>query len=262
MPGLNRIAVVIPALNEALRIREVVTGALAHCPDVIVVDDGSSDDTLARIADLPVTLIRHDVRRGKGESLRDGFRAALARGCQGVLTMDGDGQHSAQDIPRLLAAARAYPDHIVVGARLLERERQPAIRRAANDFADWGIGWACGQPLIDTQSGQRYYPRAAVELVDIASEGFVFESEILIEASRKLRMRVVAVPIQSRYEGGFRLSHFRPVRDFCRIAARVLCRIARARFDWQDYRRSRRTAPLMFEPEAPESRAPAQSAVR
>ncbi|HET6603318.1 MAG TPA: glycosyltransferase family 2 protein [Xanthomonadaceae bacterium] len=257
MSELNRIAVLVPALNEVLRIREVVTGALAHCPNVIVVDDGSSDGTLQQIAELPVTVIAHDERRGKGESLRDGFRAALARGCEGVLTMDGDGQHSAEDIPRLLAAARAFPGHIVIGARLIERERQPAVRRAANDFADWGIGWACGQRLLDTQSGQRYYPRAAMALVEIATEGFVFESEILIEASRRLGMRVVAVPIRSRYQGEFRRSHFRPVRDFCRIAGRVIYRIARARFAWKDYRRSRRQAPLLFDPETPHAQGAA-----
>ncbi|MCB1629833.1 MAG: glycosyltransferase, partial [Xanthomonadales bacterium] len=79
----QRIAVLIPALNEALRIREVVQGALAHCPNVIVVDDGSSDDTVAQISDLPVQLIRHAERRGKGESLRDGFRLAVAAGYAG-----------------------------------------------------------------------------------------------------------------------------------------------------------------------------------
>src|SRR5690348_12897645 len=99
------IAVVIPALNESLRIRGVVEGALAHCPRVIVVDDGSDDDTVARLEGLPITLLRHSERRGKGASLRDGFREALRKGARAVVTMDGDGQHSADDIPRLLAAA-------------------------------------------------------------------------------------------------------------------------------------------------------------
>src|SRR4051794_15138676 len=96
------IAVLVPALNESLRIREVVLGALEQCPNVIVIDDGSSDGTHECIADLPVTVLRHAQRKGKGESLRDGFREAVRRGYQGVLTMDGDGQHSASDLPRLL----------------------------------------------------------------------------------------------------------------------------------------------------------------
>ena len=93
----GNVAVVIPALNEALRIREVVTGALAECERVIVVDDGSDDGTADLIADLPVTVLRHPQRRGKGASLRDGFAEALRQGARAVLTMDGDGQHSAAD---------------------------------------------------------------------------------------------------------------------------------------------------------------------
>src|SRR5690554_7446521 len=89
VPRMNRdsIAVLIPALNESLRIREVVQGALAECRNVIVVDDGSDDDTVAQIQDLPITLLRHAERLGKGASLRDGFAEALRRGFAGVLTM-------------------------------------------------------------------------------------------------------------------------------------------------------------------------------
>ena len=91
----ERIAVVVPALNEALRIRDVVQGALRHCPNVIVVDDGSDDGTADAVADLPVVLLRHAARMGKGAGLRTGFAAALQRGFAAVITMDGDGQHSA-----------------------------------------------------------------------------------------------------------------------------------------------------------------------
>src|SRR5689334_16667768 len=100
-----RYCVLIPALNEERAIREVVQAVLAHCPDVIVVDDGSSDATSDRIADLPVTRLRHERPMGKARALQDGFRRALDLGFDGVLTMDGDGQHDAADIPRLLAAA-------------------------------------------------------------------------------------------------------------------------------------------------------------
>ena len=105
----ERIAVVIPALNEVLRIREVVAGALRHCPNVILVDDGSDDGTAEAVADLPITIIRHPARMGKGAGLRDGFAEALRRGFDAVLSMDGDGQHSADDIPRLLATANRFP---------------------------------------------------------------------------------------------------------------------------------------------------------
>src|SRR5690606_3996959 len=144
------IAVVIPALNEALRIRGVVEGALEHCPRVIVVDDGSDDDTVARLEGLPVTLLRHERRMGKGASLRDGFREALRKGARAVLTMDGDGQHAPEDIPRLLAAANRHPGCIIIGARLRRRSQQPLLRRLANEFGDWGLAWGTGYQIADS----------------------------------------------------------------------------------------------------------------
>jgi hypothetical protein len=173
--------------------------------------------------------------------------------------MDGDGQHSPDDIPRIVDAAVCYPDHLVIGARLLNRAQQPAGRHAANDFADWGISWGCGRPVADTQSGQRWYPRAAVELVDLRSQDFVFEAAILIAASRDLDMGVVSVPIESRYHGGFRLSHFRPVRDISRITLYTIGRVIHYRDIVASYRRSHGAPPLVHDPDGlcggPDARA-------
>ncbi|NCT66512.1 MAG: glycosyltransferase family 2 protein [Rhodanobacteraceae bacterium] len=245
------IAVVIPALNEELAIREVVTSVLALCPHVIVVDDGSIDATLERIADLPVTLIRHARPLGKGQGLRDGFRKARELGFDAVVTMDGDGQHLAADIPRLLAAARRHPEHIVIGARIRNRASQPPARRRANDVADWGISWGCGVPVADTQSGQRYYPLGALELVDLPADDFVFEAAILIAAAREKNLGIVSVPIDSRYHGEFRLSHFRPVRDVTRITWYTIRRVVHYGRVIASYRRSHAQPPLVFDP--PES---------
>jgi len=223
----NTVAVVIPALNEALRIRGVVEDALRECPHVIVVDDGSDDGTAERIADLPVTVLRHARRMGKGAALRDGFAEAIRRGFTGIVTMDGDGQHSAGDIPRLLDAASRYPDHIVIGARLRKRAQQPTYRRLANDFADWGVAWGTGYQIADSQSGQRFYPARVVALTDVLGEDFVFEAQILITAAQQLGTRCVSVPIESRYQCAdsdeqFRASHFKPLRDFTRITTHIV----------------------------------------
>ncbi|MGA9421055.1 MAG: glycosyltransferase, partial [Rhodanobacteraceae bacterium] len=165
-----------------------------------------------------------------------------------VITMDADGQHAAADIPRLLAAAAQYPERIVIGARLRHRERQPRIRRLANEFGDWGISIACRQGLLDTQSGQRYYPQAALELAGAVSpNGFVFEADILIEASRH-GVRVVAVPIESRYAGEFRRSHFRPVQDLCRITAHVVAKTLRRGHVLSDLRSARNTPAVVVDP--------------
>jgi glycosyltransferase involved in cell wall biosynthesis len=140
------LVVVIPALNEARTLRGLVEQVLREtCPEVIVVDDGSDDGTAATVSDLPITVLRHEQRMGKGASLRDGFALALERGADGVLTMDADGQHAASDIPRLRAAWRAHPDRIVIGARLIGRERQPRSRRRANAIADFCLSWATGR---------------------------------------------------------------------------------------------------------------------
>lgn len=249
----GKVAILIPALNEALRIREVVQGALRHSHCVIVVDDGSTDGTCEQIQDLPITLIKHAERRGKGEGLRSGFRAALELNVEGVLSMDGDGQHLASDIPRLIAAAERHPQHIVVGARLKKRAQQPIHRRLANEFGDWGIAWATGYRIADTQSGQRYYPRAVCELADVAGEGFVFEADILIQAARRLGTRCVSVPIESRYAGDglagqFRRSHFRPLADLYRITSHVVGRVWTYGRVIPRYIEARRSRPIIFDP--------------
>lgn len=222
----GEVAVVIPALNEALRIRQVVDGALAHCPNVIVVDDGSDDGTGDLLAGLPVTLLRHPVRMGKGASLRDGFREAERQGMRAVVTMDGDGQHDATDIPRLVAAANRHPGDVIVGARLRKRATQPLHRRIGNDFGDWGIAWGCGFRVVDSQSGQRLYPRRVFTLRDVPGEGFVFEAQMLISAARS-GAGVVAVPIETRYAAcdapeSFRRSHFRLWHDLRAITVHVV----------------------------------------
>jgi len=262
VPHLDRgnIAVVIPALNEALRIRGVVEGALLHCDHVIVIDDGSDDDTLARIADLPVTVLRHEQRKGKGASLRDGFHAALRQGSKAVLTMDGDGQHAPDDIPRLIDAANRYPNHIVIGARLRKRSQQPMYRRLANEFGDWGIAWATGYQIADCQSGQRLYPAPVAALEDVPGEDFVFEAQIIISAARELATRCVSVPIESRYKSvhsdeEFRASHFKPVRDFTRITRHIVHQALRSDSILATYRSIRANPPLIHDPTGEFARA-------
>jgi glycosyltransferase involved in cell wall biosynthesis len=244
-----RVVVVIPALNEERAIRAIVESVLAICPHVIVIDDGSTDRTVDCIADLPHTLIRHATPLGKGQGLRDGFRKARELGFDAVIAMDGDGQHLASDIPRLLAAARAHPEHIVIGARVRHRENQPNARRRANAVADWGISRACALPIADTQRGQRYYPLGALELADLAADDFVFEAALLIAATREKNLGVVSVPIDSRYQGEFRLSHFRPVRDVTRITLYTIGRILHYGRIADSYRRGHDRAPLIHDPQ-------------
>lgn len=246
MSDALRWCVLIPCLNEEKAIGTVVRSVLKLGVPVIVIDDGSDDRTPDIVSALPVTLLRHTHRQGKGEALRTGFREALRQGFDAVVTMDGDGQHAAEDIPRLVDVGRRFPDHIVIGARLLQREQQPKGRRRANALADWGISWACAQPVADTQSGQRWYPRSAFDLVELNAQNFVFEAAVLIAASREKGLGIVSVPIASRYEGAFRLSHFSPVRDIARITFYTAGRVFHYGKVWASYTRSR-AAPLVVD---------------
>jgi glycosyltransferase involved in cell wall biosynthesis len=215
--------VVIPAYNEAATIATVASAARAVAAPVIVVDDGSTDATARCLDGLDVTVLRNGVNRGKGASLWRGLQLAVADGAAAVITLDGDGQHPADAIPRLIAAHRAHPGRLITAARLRERERMPANRRFGNEVADFWISWAAGWPVRDSQSGYRLYPAALIRQLRLdpgPGRSFVFESEMIIEAAR-LGFQPLMVPIAAHYPEGARPSHYRPWRDTLAIIAMV-----------------------------------------
>ena len=259
----HNIAIVIPALNERLRIREVVEGALRHADRVIVIDDGSDDGTADCIRDLPITLLRHETRCGKGASLRDGFAEALRQGAVAAISMDGDGQHSADDIPRMLDAGNRRPGWIVIGARLRKRSQQPTYRRLANEFGDWGVAWGTGYQIADSQSGQRLYPANVMALGDVPGEDFVYEAQILMSAAQQLGTRCVSVPIDARYSQvhgapDFRPSHFRPLRDLWRITSHIVLQCVRRGGLWEVHKRVRQHPPVIDDPSGEFADAPSR----
>jgi glycosyltransferase involved in cell wall biosynthesis len=244
-----RSIVVIPAYDEAPTIRDLVRRVLAHCSEVAVVDDGSRDGTADAVAGLPVTLLRHDSNRGKAAALATGFEWALANGADAVVTLDGDGQHRPEDIPRLLAAAELHPGRLVIGARLFGREAYPQARNFANKFADFWVAWAAGHPIADSQSGQRVYPakllRAVSDLRE-RSSGFTFESEVVICAARR-GWTTIAVPIEAIHNASGRQSHFRPGRDIARIVAMIAGYLLRSGMNPRGLWRSLRDPPCIVD---------------
>ncbi len=221
--------VVIPAYNEVATIRDLVERALRIVPDVVVVDDGSTDSTADQLRGLPVVVLRNERNLGKAASLWRGFVHAIARDATFVVTLDGDGQHQPEDMPRLLDMAERSPHQIVIGARLHDRKNFPARRYYANQFARFWISWAAGYPIADTQSGFRVYPASLLAKLsrrDVSWNGFVFESEVLIAAGA-LGVRSVAVAIPGIYPKLARPSHFRPVIDIARIVFMVAGRLLR-----------------------------------
>lgn len=221
------VALVIPAYNEAASLNQVATAALAQHPWVIVVDDGSTDATAQCVADLPLTLLRLPHNQGKAQALWHGMERALQDGASAVMTMDADGQHRAEDIPRMLEAHQAHTDCLIIGSRMHDRAQFPTSRYLANRFANFWVAWAAGYPLSDSQSGFRVYPASLLRAYQAARHrinGFVFESEVIIEAGRRGNAPL-AVPIPAIYVASARKSHFRPVLDILRITRMVALKL-------------------------------------
>lgn len=219
--------IAIPAYNEATTIRDLARKALALCPRVMVVDDGSTDTTLQQLEGLPLTVLRQPSNGGKAAALRLAFAEAHRRGASCVLTLDGDGQHDPDDAPALLCAWRNHPHRLIVGSRLHDKAQFPLARWRANRFACFWISWAAGHPIADSQSGFRIYPAAALSMASsdkVRGNRFTFESEILIEAADQ-GMLTLAVAIPGRYPPHARPSHFRPVVDIAKIVLMVATRL-------------------------------------
>jgi 2-polyprenyl-6-methoxyphenol hydroxylase-like FAD-dependent oxidoreductase len=225
--------IVIPVFNEAATVADIVERARLHAP-VLVVDDGSSDASGAAAAAAGAEVLSLPGRRGKGEALRRGFAEGLRRGARHVVTLDGDGQHDPDEIPRLLKAAVEEPRALVVGGRLgglaEPPERvMPAGRVAALRVAGFFINWLSGVGVSDTQSGFRVYPAALLSAVTPRHGGFVLESEMLLRAADH-GFKILEVPITPiHFED--RRSRFRPARDGIAVgtflAGRIVLRWAR-----------------------------------
>ena len=224
----DRVWIAIPAYNEARTIRALAEASLSLCPRVIVVDDGSTDETLSELDGLTVALLHHESNEGKAASIRTAFRHALAFNARCVITLDGDGQHDPFDAPSLLEAWHEHNDRIVIGSRLHDRTQFPLARYRANRFACFWISWASGHPIADSQSGFRIYPQEVMRIASnrVRSSRFTFESEILIDAASK-GFRTLAVAIPGHYPENARLSHFRPVVDITKIVLMVAGRLLR-----------------------------------
>lgn len=215
--------VVIPAYNEEKTIGYVVDTVLEQVDTVIVVNDASIDTTAAVLKTKPVFTVNHSNNMGKGAALTSGFKKAFELGADSIITMDGDAQHNADDLDRFIETADKYRNEIIIGSRQLNQKEAPRIRLLANRFADFWIAWAAGQAISDSQCGFRLYPSSIVKGLNLTASknrGFVFESEILIEASRG-GCGIIFIPIKSCYPENRRKSHFRPVADIVRITLMV-----------------------------------------
>jgi glycosyltransferase involved in cell wall biosynthesis len=208
------------AFQAAPPIADVVQRTRAVLAEVLVVDDGSSDGTGERARAAGAEVARHEANRGKGAALATAFHALFARGCEAVVTLDADGQHLPEEIPRLLDAAASGAD-LVLGTREHLFASMGRVRRVSNRLSSRAISWAAGRPLADVQTGFRLYTRRLVEATGFPETRFDAESAVVVRAARR-GFAIVAVPVRLGFADGRTTSHFRPLVDSLRIARSVL----------------------------------------
>jgi glycosyltransferase involved in cell wall biosynthesis len=221
-----KLVAVVPAFQAERSIAEVVAGLFCAMPPpegptVVVVDDGSMDQTAAEAERAGATVLRQPKNLGKGAALRVGMRFAVEAGAGAVVTVDADGQHPAEDAARV-ALHPAPRESLVLGVRDLLRDGAPLANRFSNGFSNTFLSWFGGVTLHDSQCGLRRYPVPETLALDARSDGYAFEAETLLRAAR-LGWHIAEVPIRVVYPPrAERVSHFRVLRDPARIVARVL----------------------------------------
>ena len=220
-----RHCIVIPTYNNARTVADIVRRTLAVCPDVIVVNDGSTDNTLEVLDGIQCKIVSYSRNRGKGYALRRGLEAACKAGFDYAVTIDSDGQHCPEEIPLLVAAIGSEPT-LVVGSRNLQADGMPAGNTFANRFSNFWFHLQTGQRLPDTQTGFRAYPLHALPCLKMLTYRYESELELLVFSAWR-GVDIVHVPVSVVYPDD-RVSHFRPFRDFFRISIlnTILCLLA------------------------------------
>jgi glycosyltransferase involved in cell wall biosynthesis len=192
-------AAVIPCLNEEQAIATVVGRVREILPAVIVVDDGSMDATARQAEAAGAIVLRHAENEGKGISMRDGLEKARSLGFAWAVLMDGDGQHSPQDLRHFTERAAATDASLIVGNRMHNPASMPWLRRQVNRWMSRQLSKIAGQPLPDTQCGFRLVRLDAWAQLDLRTERFEVESEWLLAFARA-GLRIEFVPVQVIYE--------------------------------------------------------------
>ncbi len=217
--------VIIPALQAGGTIGDVVMRACEFSRRVVVIDDGSSDDTGEQASRAGAEVLRHPRNLGKGRALLTGFDHLFAEGYEQIVTLDADGQHLPEEIPKLLAGRQSGAD-LIIGSRAMHFAGMHGVRLWSNTISSTVISAVAGEVIEDVQSGFRLYTRRLILATGFTETRFEAESAVVVRTARR-GFRIALVPIRLGFVDGRRTSHYRPLVDSLRIAMAV----TRARFD-------------------------------
>lgn len=214
----KKICILIPTYNNAKTLNRVVDGVLEYTDAIIVVNDGSTDDTPQLLNSYSqITTVSLPENKGKGNALKTGFRKAEESGYDYAITIDSDGQHYPDDIPVFVEALLDEPeDVLLIGNRNMSQDGIPKKSSFGNRFSNFWFWFETGIRLEDTQSGYRLYPLHRIPKKYFTPK-FEFEIEIIVRTAWR-HVPVKNVPVKVLYDPAERVSHFRPFKDFTRIS--------------------------------------------
>jgi len=215
----KKCCVIIPTYNNHQTIGKVVSDVLEYTKQIIVVNDGSTDNTLDILNQFEkINIVSYPKNKGKGYALRTGFKEAWNKGFEYAITIDSDGQHFASDLPKFIEAISKNPNAIIIGNRNMEQDGIPGKSSFGNRFSNFWFKFETGIRLPDTQSGYRLYPLKPISKMRFFTRKYEFEIEVIVRAAWK-GVDVTHVPIQIYYAPKkTRISHFRPFQDFSRVS--------------------------------------------
>ena len=221
-----KVCTVMPTYNNSGTLRDIVERVLDYCADVIVVNDGCTDNSAEILASFSdrITVVDYGRNRGKGYALKQGFKKAQKMGFDYALTIDSDGQHFPEDIPLFVEALEQHPGALIVGSRNLNQENMPGGNTFANKFSNFWFKIQTGINLPDTQTGYRLYPLQ--KLPHIFSARYEAELSLLVFSAWR-GIDLVPIKVNVCYPED-RVTHFRPFWDFFRISVlnTILCLVA------------------------------------
>jgi glycosyltransferase involved in cell wall biosynthesis len=215
----QKCCVIIPTFNNCRTLASVIHGVLKFSNDIIVVNDGSTDDTGLILSGFDkITVINFEKNTGKGYALKRGFRKAIEKGFDYAITIDSDGQHDPNDIPAFIDKIIEEPGSLIIGNRNMNRDGIPKKSSFGNRFSNFWFWIETGKRMPDTQSGFRLYPVSRYKKTGFMTRKFEFEIEVIVKSAWK-GIKVIPVPVSVKYfNEEEKVSHFRPFTDFARIS--------------------------------------------